>query len=71
DVYADVFNVFDRINCIQVFVTTGSCDAGAVDQRHRLHGNVLSSTQVTTTFFDRPDFQGERRRIDAGLRIAF
>ena len=71
DFFADVYNLFDRVNCIQVFVTTGSCDGGAIDQRHRLHGSVLAGSQVTSTFFDRPDFQGERRRVDAGVRIAF
>lgn len=69
--YADVFNVLDRVNCIQVFVTTGTCRGGTIDQRHRRLGETLGSAQVTSTFFDRPDFQGERRRIDAGIRISF
>lgn len=69
--FADVYNLLDRVNCIQVFVTTGDCQAGTVDQRHRRHGNFLSVPQVSSTYFDRPDFQDLRRRIDAGVRVSF
>lgn len=70
-VFVDVFNVTDRVNCIQVFNTTGQCTGGAEDQARRQAGSGFGSRSAPSTFFDRPDFQGLRRRIDAGVRVSF
>ena len=71
EAYVQVNNLFDRVNCRQVFSTTGRCDQGAVDQDRRRQGNTLAPDAATSTFFDRPYFQGERRTIMGGLRLAF
>ena len=63
-------NITDRKNCIQVFETTGRCDAGTIDQRRARNGNAINEN-TATTFFDRPEFFGERRSIFAGVNVAF
>ena len=65
-----VVNVFDQKNCIQVYETTGRCDAGVVNGQRGGQGNnngdVFGSTQ-----FDRPEFYGQRRSIFTGVRVSF
>ena len=68
--FARVVNVFDRKNCVQVFTTTGRCDAGAPDQDRNQNGNPVGST-ASNTFFDRAMFYGQRRVINTGLRVTF
>ena len=70
-VFVRVENVFDTKNCIQVFETTGRCDAGTIDQTRSLQGNSTGPDQVTSTFFDRPHFFGARRQINFGFRTSF
>ncbi len=64
-------NVFDTKNCIQVFPSTGTCDAGTIDQTRSRQGNSVSPNQVNSTFFDRPHQFGPRRRIAVGFRMNF
>ena len=68
-VFLRVDNLFDQKNCIQVFTTTGRCDAGTVDQRRAQNGNTVD--QAGSTYFDRPEYFGQRRSIYAGLRVTF
>ena len=68
--YVRVTNLLDRKNCIQVFPTTGRCDAGTVDQRRSRQGNTVNEN-TASTFFDRPTFFGARRRIFTGIRANF
>lgn len=70
-VFVRVENVFDIKNCIQVFETTGRCDAGTIDQNRSLQGNSTSPDNVSSTFFDRPHFFGQRRQINLGFRSSF
>jgi outer membrane receptor protein involved in Fe transport len=65
-----VVNLFDQKNCIQVFATTGRCDAGTIDQRRARQGNPVGE-DVASTYFDRPEFFGPRRTIYTGLRVTF
>jgi outer membrane receptor protein involved in Fe transport len=66
-----VLNVTDRKNCIQVYTTTGQCNAGAVDVSRGREGNPISADAITTTFLDRAQYFGGRRSIQAGLRVSF
>ena len=68
--FARVVNLTDRKNCVQVFVTTGRCDAGTIDQNRARQGNSVGEG-VSSTFFDRPQFYGPRRSILAGARVNF
>lgn len=68
--FVRVVNLTDRKNCIQVFVTTGRCDAGTIDQSRARQGNTVGEN-VSSTFFDRPSYFGTRRSIFAGLRVNF
>ncbi len=63
-------NVFDTKNCIQVFATTGRCDAGTIDQRRARNGNSVNEN-TASTFYDRPEFYGMRRSIYAGAKLTF
>ena len=69
-IFTRVSNLFDTKNCLQVYPTTGRCDAGVIDQRRSRQGNATASG-ATTTFFDRPQFYGQRRQINAGIRATF
>ncbi len=69
-VFARVANVFDRKNCLQVFVTTGRCDAGTIDQRRARNGNAVGDN-TASTYFNRPEYYGERRTINTGVRVNF
>jgi outer membrane receptor protein involved in Fe transport len=71
DALLQVNNLLDRKNCIQVFATTGRCDAGAIDQSRRRQGNELRPDIATTTFSNRPDYFGERRSVLGGITISF
>ena len=68
-VFARVVNLLDRKNCLQVYTTTGRCDAGAPDQDRRQNGNAVNAP--SSTFFDRAMYYGARRSIFAGARVNF
>jgi outer membrane receptor protein involved in Fe transport len=65
-----VANLLDTRNCIQVYTTTGRCDAGTIDQSRSRQGNTVGEGTVST-FFNRPQYFGERRSVNAGLRVSF
>ncbi len=69
--FLQIQNLFDIMNCIQPFETTGNCDAGTIDQTRSRQGNDTGSDQVNSTFFDRPQIFGARRRIAVGARVSF
>lgn len=69
-VFARVVNLTDRINCVQVYVSSGNCIAGTVDQNRERHGNTVGEG-ANSTYFDRPYYIGERRSINAGVTINF
>ncbi len=69
--FVRVDNLLDTKNCIQPFETTGRCDAGTIDQTRARQGNSVGADQVNSTFFDRPDIFGPRRRINVGFRVSF
>ncbi|HKG93177.1 MAG TPA: TonB-dependent receptor [Gemmatimonadaceae bacterium] len=69
-VFVRVNNLTDRKNCIQVFTSTGRCDAGTVDQSRNRTGNSVGNN-TTSTFFDRPEYYSERRSIFTGVRVNF
>ena len=64
-----VDNLFDRINCVQVFVNTGTCDAGLRDFSNRRIGNTGDAS--TSTAFDQPEFIGARRSLATGITVNF
>jgi hypothetical protein len=66
-----VYNVTDRKNCIQVFVTTGQCTVGTVDLGRQHYGNPVAADAVTSTFLNHPEYYGARRSIQAGVRVSF
>ncbi len=71
-VFLRVVNLFDRINCQQVFTSTGDCDAGSPDQSRAREGNTFSGLgDISSTFLDRPQYQGPRRSINFGARVTF
>lgn len=69
-VFARVVNLLDTKNCIQVFPTTGQCNAGTINQATRQNGNGVGENSPST-FFDRAGYYGERRSINAGVRLSF
>jgi outer membrane receptor protein involved in Fe transport len=68
-VFLRVSNLLDKVNCQQVYATTGLCDAGRVDQTRRNNGNSISG--ATTTYLDRASYYGARRSINFGARVSF
>jgi hypothetical protein len=68
--FVRVVNVLDRKNCTQVFATTGNCDGGASPQARLQAGNFTGESEGTT-FFDRPQYVGDRRSVNAGIRVNF
>lgn len=66
-----VLNVTDRKNCQQVFVTTGDCTVGAVDQGRSREGNAIAADAVSSTYLNRAQYFGARRSVQAGLRVSF
>jgi hypothetical protein len=66
--FIQVDNLFDRKNCVQVFVNTGTCDNGLRDPLNRRVGNF---TETLSTTFDQPEYVGSRRSILTGLNIRF
>jgi outer membrane receptor protein involved in Fe transport len=68
--FVDVWNLTDRKNCIQVFETSGSCVRGGEDGDRRQPSYPLGDW-APSTWFDRPQFMGQRRTITAGIRIVF
>ena len=64
-----VSNLFDRINCVQVFTNTGTCDNGLRDFNNRRIGNTGDAT--TSTSFDQPEFIGARRSLSTGITVNF
>ena len=69
-VFVRVDNLLDTRNCVQVFTTTGRCDVGTVDQSRSRQGNAVGQATVST-FFDRPQFTGDRRSVNVGARLNF
>jgi hypothetical protein len=63
-----VDNLFDKKNCIQVYVNNGTCESGLRDPLNRRVGNFES---VSSTAFDQPEYIGARRSIFTGLSINF
>ena len=68
--FTRVSNLFDAKNCVQVYPTTGRCDAGVIDQNRSRQGNSVGPT-TSSTFYDRPEYYGARRAINAGIRANF
>lgn len=68
--FVQVNNLFDKKNCFQPLPTTGRCDAGSPDQARTGQGNPIGEA-ASSTFFDRPQLFGPRRRIAVGLRVDF
>ena len=66
--FVRVENLFDRKNCVQVFVNTGNCESGLRDPVNRRVGNFAD---VTSTSQDQPEYIGARRAIYSGLTIRF
>lgn len=64
-----VANLFDRVNCVQVYVNTGTCDAGLRDFNNRRIGNTGDAT--TSTAYDQPEYIGARRSLSTGITINF
>ena len=71
DAFVTVQNLFDRKNCVQVFETTGTCDAGALDQSRARQGNAVRPDVATSTYTDRADYYGPRRSILGGIQVNF
>jgi hypothetical protein len=67
--FLQVNNLFDRRNCVQVFVNNGTCDFGLRDFTNRSVGNTGDAS--TSTAFDQPEFIGARRSVSAGISINF
>ena len=68
-VFLRVTNLLDKVNCQQVYASTGNCIGGTVDQDRRRNGNV--SVVNTTTYYDRASYFGPRRSINFGARMSF
>ncbi len=68
-VFLQVNNLFDRVNCVQVYVNTGTCDAGLRDFNNRRVGNTGDAT--TSTAFDQPEYVGTRRAMATGITVNF
>jgi outer membrane receptor protein involved in Fe transport len=68
--FARVQNLLDTENCVQVFPTTGQCNAGTVDQSRLRQGNN-TGPNTTSTYFNRAQYLGGRRSINFGARINF
>lgn len=64
-----VSNLFDRANCIQVFVNSGTCDNGLRDFNNRRIGNTGDVT--TSTGYDQPEYIGARRSLATGITVNF
>lgn len=78
--FMTVSNLFDRPNCLQVYPTTGQCDAGSLNTYRSLVGpyhnggvdeNAIAQQNVNTTQFDHPEIFSERRSIMTGFRLSF
>jgi hypothetical protein len=67
--FVRVANLLDRKNCIQVFPSTGRCDAGTIDQSTRRQGNP--NTTESSSFYNRPWYYASQRSINAGIRVSF
>lgn len=66
--FLQVDNVFDRRNCVQVFVNTGTCQSGLRDPINRRVGNF---NEETSTSLDQPEYIGARRQVNTGLSVRF
>jgi hypothetical protein len=71
DAFLTIQNVFDKKNCVQVYESTGSCDAGAIDQSRARQGNSIAPDIATSTFKNRADYYGPRRSILGGIKVNF
>ena len=68
--FVRIDNVFDRLNCAQVFTTTGNCSRGTTAQARLAAGNFTGESE-SSTFFDRPQYVSTRRTINAGVKVTF
>jgi hypothetical protein len=64
-----VSNLFDRVNCNQVFANTGDCRAGLREFLNRRVGNTGDVT--TSTGYDQPEYIGARRQLFTGITVNF
>lgn len=64
-----VTNLFDRVNCVQVFANTGDCRAGLREFLNRRVGNTGDVT--TSTGYDQPEYIGARRQLFTGITVNF
>ena len=64
-----VANLFNRANCVQVYVNTGTCDNGLRDFGNRRIGNTGDAT--TSTAYDQPEYIGPPRQFSTGITITF
>ena len=67
--FLQVNNLFNRKNCVQVFVNNGTCESGLRDFTNRSVGNTGDAS--TSTAFDQPEYIGGRRGVNAGISINF
>jgi outer membrane receptor protein involved in Fe transport len=67
--FLQVNNLFDRKNCVQVFVNNGTCESGLRDFTNRSVGNTGDAS--TSTAFDQPEYVGARRTLQAGISLTF
>lgn len=65
-----VNNLFDRVNCMQVFTSTGRCDSGMITRSRLVTGGV-STTGSLSQNWDRADYLGSPRSISAGVTVSF
>ncbi len=65
-----IANLLDTQSCVQVYASTGTCDAGTVDQSRSRQGNAVGEGE-SSTFFDRPQYVQSRRSFNFGLRVSF
>ncbi len=67
--YLSVSNLFDRVNCVQVYANTGDCVAGLREFLNRRVGNTGDVT--TSTGYDQPEYIGPRRQLFTGISVNF
>jgi len=70
--FLNVFNLFDRVNCLQVYPSTGRCDSGAITQARLQQISAGPAAENTISqIWDRPFMVSNPRTINAGVRVSF
>ena len=70
--FFNVFNLFDRENCLQVYPSTGRCDSGAITHARLQQISAGPAAENTISqIWDRPFMVADPRSINAGLRVSF